>query len=539
MIRPTLAACALGLTLPAPPARAQGAPPRAFVVHRGADTLAVERLERAPDGTIVSRLTTRGGGLPAGLRAVTTYIPAPEGLVRRAIIEVTPPGAAASAQRVTLTFGSAPGDSVDVDAGAAGTRRVPAAAGALPYSDVSVAPWELIVRRAVVLGGGTLRATSIPLFAGPGRPTLTVSVTPHGRDSVVFALGGLELRARIASDGRVLGMRVPAQGIDLDAADPRAVSALAAPTPPSYAVPGAPYAVEEVRVPTPGGFALAGTLTHPRGAGPFPVVVTITGSGPHDRDEHLSGIAGYAPFRQIADTLARRNIAVLRLDDRGVGASGGTFATATTRDFADDVRAALAWLRARASERGDVDARRLALLGHSEGALIAPMVAADNPGVAALVLLAGPAYTGQRVSEFQQRDAIAASLPADQRERAYDANQTAVRAQLAESPWLRFWWTYDPIPAAGRVHVPVLILQGATDRQVTPEQADTLAAALRAGGDRDVTVRVFPATDHLFLADPSGASSGYAALPSKAVRPEVLGAIADWLAERLAHAAPR
>ncbi|GJG85683.1 hypothetical protein tb265_08640 [Gemmatimonadetes bacterium T265] len=540
------AAYVLGLTLAAPALRAQPPAPRAFVVRRGADTLVVERLEQGADGTLTSRFTTRGGGLPIGARVVTTYTPAPEGRVRRAVTEATAPGATTPAPRVVLTFGAAPGDSVDVQVGAEAPRRVAAAPNVIPFGDLSVAPWELVLRRALALGGGTLRTATVPIFTGPGRPALAVTVAPQGRDSVVFTLNAVEVRARVSRDGRVLGMRVPAQNVTFDAADPRAVSALpapAAPAPPSYAPPaGAPYAAEDVRVPTPGGFALAGTLTRPSAArGPVPVVVTITGSGPQERDERLAGITGYALFRQIADTLGRRGIGVLRLDDRGVGASGGTFATATSRDFADDVRAALAWLRARGAERGDVDARRLALLGHSEGGLIAPMVAADDPAVAALVLMAGPAYTGRRVLTYQlRRDVVADTTLAPARRDSLLAVADRTRdSVLAGTAWMRFFDAYDPLATARRVRAPVLVLQGATDRQVTPEQADTLAAALRAGGDRDVTVRVFPDTDHLFLADPSGAPAGYAALPSKAVRPEVLGAVADWLAARLAPDAPR
>jgi len=127
---------------------------------------------------------------------------------------------------------------------------------------------------------------------------------------------------------------------------------------------------------------LSGTLTRPRGTGArVPVVVTITGSGPQDRDGRLAGINGYRPFRALADTLGRRGVAVLRFDERGVGGSTGTYAGATTQDFAADVRAALAWLRT----RPDVDPRRLALLGHSEGGIVAPMVAATD-SVAAVVL---------------------------------------------------------------------------------------------------------------------------------------------------------
>src|SRR5205814_10708190 len=132
---------------------------------------------------------------------------------------------------------------------------------------------------------------------------------------------------------------------------------------------GAPYSAETVRVPTRGGFELVGTLTRPRKPGRAPCVVTITGSGQEERDEALPTVKGYRPFRQIADTLARRGIAVLRLDDRGTGESGGRFAGSTSADFSHDVEDALRWLK-RAPR---IDSTRLALLGHSEGGLIAPL----------------------------------------------------------------------------------------------------------------------------------------------------------------------
>ncbi|HEX3160353.1 MAG TPA: alpha/beta fold hydrolase [Gemmatimonadaceae bacterium] len=280
-------------------------------------------------------------------------------------------------------------------------------------------------------------------------------------------------------------------------------------------------------MPTPGGFALAGTLTLPHGAaGPVPVVITISASGPQTRDEPLS--RGYRFFAQLADTLGRRGIGVLRLDDRGVGGSGGDFDTATSRDFADDVQAALAWLRSRAATQRDVDSGRLALLGHSEGGLVAPMVAANDSALGAVVLLAGPAYPGRRILESQLQDEIRA-----------DASRAGAQldSMLASSPWMRFFGSYDPLPTARRVRVPVLILHGTTDKQVTPEQADTLAAAIRSGGNRAVTVRLIPATNHLFLADTSGAPSGYGRLPSKLVGPAVLGPVVEWLVTQLDAAA--
>jgi len=142
---------------------------------------------------------------------------------------------------------------------------------------------------------------------------------------------------------------------------------------------GATYTAEEVTIQTPAGHTLAGTLTLPIGASRahrVGAIVTVTGSGPQDRDESI-GLEGYRPFQQIADSLGRIGIAVLRMDDRGSGGSTGTFKGATSADFAEDVRAGLAWLRT----RPEIRANRLGVLGHSEGAVIAPMVAMKEPAL--------------------------------------------------------------------------------------------------------------------------------------------------------------
>jgi alpha-beta hydrolase superfamily lysophospholipase len=300
-----------------------------------------------------------------------------------------------------------------------------------------------------------------------------------------------------------------------------------------YAAPaGAPYTAEEVAIRGPGGHTLAGTLTLPRNAaGRVPAVVLITGSGPQDRDSGMQPIPGYRMFRQLADSLSRRGIAVLRMDDRGVGGSGGASAAVTTEDFAGDVRAGVEWLRARA----EIDPARIGLAGHSEGGLIAPLVAAEDERIAAIVLLAAPAWSGRRISDMQLRDLLARQLSGA----ALDSTLALAIAQrdaAAEGmPWVRWFLAHDPLPTARRVRAPVLILQGGTDQQVTPAQAEELAAAIRAGGNRDVTARVLPGLNHLFLADADGTAdvARYAALPDKDVPAAVTGAVADWLAERL------
>ena len=149
-------------------------------------------------------------------------------------------------------------------------------------------------------------------------------------------------------------------------------------------------------------------------------------------------------------------------------------------------------------------------------------------------LVAGASRTGRRISDAQVAQAFdEQGITGARRDSLRRANDVVRDSLAAATPWLRFFMDYDPLPDARRVRAPTLVVQGATDRQVTADQAEELAAAIRAGGNRDVTVRVFPDVNHLLVHDPSGAFAGYRSLPSYAVRPDVLGAIADWLAARL------
>jgi uncharacterized protein len=309
---------------------------------------------------------------------------------------------------------------------------------------------------------------------------------------------------------------------------------------PSYAAPAnAPYVAEDVVVTTPAGLHLAGTLTLPRSRprGKVGAIITITGSGPEDRDEQSGAIPGYRPFRELADTLGRRGIAVLRLDDRGVGGSDAGLPNATSVDFSNDIRAGIAYLRS----RPEIDASRVGIVGHSEGGIIAPMIAVSDPAIRAIVLMAGTASRGRAIVLEQNRYAIdsVARLRGAERDTALARAGRSLDSIARAGGWLGFFLSYDPLAAARQVKTSVLVLQGETDRQVPPAEANTLADAIRSGGNKDVTVRMFPATNHLFLADSSGAFADangalrYTKLPSLHVRPEVLGAIADWLSDRL------
>ncbi|MEO8623647.1 MAG: alpha/beta hydrolase [bacterium] len=403
--------------------------------------------------------------------------------------------------------------------------------GSVQFDNLSGLTLELVLRRARVLGGDTVM---VPLLIAPGQ-VMSVRVTRAGADSAVLSISGIDIRARTDAVGRFLGAVIPSQGAFFDRAPGGTPIPVWTADVVSYdAPPGAPYTAESITVRTPAGITLAGTLTIPshRTGARVPAVVLITGSGAQDRDEATPLISkSYRPFREIADTLSRRGIAVLRLDDRGVGGSSMGMITATSADFADDIRAALALLRTRA----DIDPARLGLVGHSEGGIIGPMIGATDTSLHALVIIAGTARTGRAISSFQRRYQIENSpaIAPDKRDSLMMVSDREVEKVFATPGWWHFFADYDPLPAAGRVKAPTLILQGETDTQVTPEQASMIAVAMRAGGNRNVTVRTFPRMNHLMLEDSSGDPSGYKTLSSYGVRRDFLGALADWLARTL------
>ena len=302
-----------------------------------------------------------------------------------------------------------------------------------------------------------------------------------------------------------------------------------------YSAPmGAPYSAHDVTITTPMGHTLAGTLTLPNGASAtskVPAVVTMTGSGPQDRDETLTPVPGYRPFRQFADSLGRRGIAVLRMDDRGTGASKGNHGTATSADFAEDIRAGLAYLRT----RPEIDASRLGILGHSEGGLIGPLVAVKEPQLRAMALLAAPSWGGRKILEYQMSNLARGdtSLKGAKLDSALGRIPGRIDSLRASNVWMKFFLDHDVLAVARQVKTPTLLLNGATDQQVTPEQTAELAAAIKSGGNADVTFRVFPDLNHLFVYDPVGFPRGYARLVRNNVEPEVIGVTVDWLVAKL------
>jgi dipeptidyl aminopeptidase/acylaminoacyl peptidase len=315
--------------------------------------------------------------------------------------------------------------------------------------------------------------------------------------------------------------------------------------PPSYYAPDpeAPYTAQEVRVPTKEGYRLAGTLTIPSDLpSPYPAVVLITGSHPQDRDmvgSRTEPVNKYRPFRQIADALSRRGVAVLRMDDRGYGCSeGGDIGEATIPERADDIRAGLDYLK----DRKEIDEHRFGLLGISEGANIGPMIADSDPSIRALVIMAGSATSGREILEWQVRydTALIEGVTDEYRDRIMAQRMKDVEMWIAGGKvkrWRKSFVEYDPLPTARNVLCPVLIIHGERDANVPVGHAHLLAEAMRAGGNVDVTVRILPNHNHLFLKDTDGRFTDkryWKLLHHTNTLPEgFLKIVADWISSRL------
>jgi len=524
-----MAAVAIALSFVLAPGTTSGQSPSergAFVMLQKGDTVAIERFTRSAESLNVD-LTVKMQG-----RFVYLASFGPNHTIAKMILSYHRPNVPAdapAAQTATITMKV---DSLVAEVSGGGTapvtQRLKAAAGAILTPPSSFAALEQVTMRARAAGG----RADVPIITTSGGINLVVAVKAVGSDSMSATLAGQEYRLRVDDKGRILGGGLSAAGILVSRVDAAAAAKIALGKPDYSAPADAPYTAEEVTLKGPSGITLGGTLTRPKNAAsPVPAIVTITGSGQQDRDEYIPVAGGYRPFRQLADTLGRRGIAVLRLDDRGVGLSSGEPATSTTADFDDDIRAAIAYLRS----PPDIDGTRVGLVGHSEGGLIAPMVAATDPRLRGIVMLAGPADNGYGIIKYQIRYGIEhdTSIAVARRDSAFAAGLAVLDSTAAKQTWLKYFFAYDPVATARQVRVPALVLQGQTDRQVTFEQAEKLGNALRASGNADVTVRVFPAKNHLFIDDPDGSPSGYAKLPTNKMGSDVLGAVADWLASRL------
>jgi len=507
-----------------------GARSAALLLLRGNDTIIVERIQRT-DTSVVAQVIGRGAPRMTLVSSLASGHLI--GAMRFFAYGAGAPADAAPLQSGELRFD---GDSVRLVIRQGVNERpmvIATKPGALPVVNNDFVLVEQAVRRARFLG---VRRLEVPLFALAGGVTMDAVVDLFAADSVRFTVAGNHSVVSVDAAGNVTGGYLPGQNIRIVVVEGAAAAAIAFGRPDYSAPAGAPYVVEEVTVTAPAGHTLAGSLTLPTTRrGRLPAIITITGSGQQDRDESIPIVTGFRLFRQVADTLARHGMAVLRLDDRGVGGSSGDI-NGTSADFADDIRGAVAYLRT----RPEIDPARIALVGHSEGGLIAPMIAATDRRLAAIVLMAGPARSGRQIIDYQLGQSVRAdaTIPPARRDSADAAMRAAFDSTMAKGPWMRFFLAHDPLPTLRRVTQPVLVLQGATDRQVTAEQAPMIERTLRAAGNRRVTTVVFPERNHLFLRDADGSPTGYARLPGGHVDSEVMGALVRWLVETLGARPP-
>lgn len=312
---------------------------------------------------------------------------------------------------------------------------------------------------------------------------------------------------------------------------------------------------------------LSGTLTLPSKEGNYPAVILITGSGPQNRDEE--GL-GHKPFLVISDYLTKKGIAVLRYDDRGFGQSTGDFKSGTSFDFATDVESAVTYLKS----RREINQNKIGLIGHSDGGMIAPIVAARSHDVAFIVLLAGPGIQGGKllmmrqellakamgmsdveineskisnektfeiVSRSKDSKTIKADLikyskenPPNIPSRLLPPGMTKeefVAAQIDEitSPWFIYFLNYDPATTLEKVTCPVLALNGEKDVQVpSQENLTAISNALKKGGNKNITIKELPNLNHFFQECKTCSLSEYATI-DQTFSPIALTEISNWI----------
>lgn len=436
--------------------------------------------------------------------------------------------------------------------------------------DVTVVKLRLVVEFKKKEGGGYTATMDSPDQNAFGIPIDEVTVADKTVKFAIKMLGGA-FEGKLADDGKQIEGKWSQGGLSL-ALNLKPGEKVAPPKRPQEPKPPFPYNAEEVSYENKeAGIKIAGTLTLPKEGGPFPAVLLITGSGPQDRNEELMG---HKPFLVWADYLTRRGIAVLRVDDRGVGGTGGKPGESTIEDHVGDALAGVAYLKS----RSDIDAKKIGLIGHSEGGLVAPGAAVKSSDVAFIVLLAGTGVTGEQILYSQGKLIAKAAGAADEAAEKNEQMQkkiftvlketddpaaaavklAAVLAEVAATlteeqkkaieasaglaeqqmkmlltPWFRHFLTYDPKPVLEKVKCSVLAINGEKDLQVDPKlNLPPIEAALKAAGNKDFTVKELPGLNHLFQASKTGAISEYQQI-EETINPVALEVAGDWLAKRV------
>ncbi len=308
---------------------------------------------------------------------------------------------------------------------------------------------------------------------------------------------------------------------------------------------------------------LSGTFTYPKNCKNYKVVILISGSGPQNRDEE---IFGHKPFAVIADYLTRNKIGVLRFDDRGVGKSEGNFKTATTKDFADDVISAIKFLKVKKN------VKEIGLIGHSEGGIIAPMIANKTKDISFIVMLAGPGIRGDKLMLMQSKYLLeAAGTKKEEIEKAFKANAgafkiitqakeqdklkndlkayisndidksnkplskaqkekfIAMQIKALTTAWMQYFLKYDPSKNLEKLKCPTLILIGEKDLQVPPkENFKAIRQAIKKNANKDITLKELKGLNHLFQHCKTGSPLEYGKI-EETFSPQALEEIMEWI----------
>jgi pimeloyl-ACP methyl ester carboxylesterase len=447
------------------------------------------------------------------------------------------------ALRTTVTGGNA------MTEGAQGTRKVsithPVSARTILHANGIFGSYVALGRRLVgTAAGAELRLYVVPQAEIPVRVAaiadermqIGADFLDVRRYELVFTNPGGELTAQLTADreGRLVGVAIPGQSLNILRADLAASTARTR----VHSNPGD----EPVTIPA-AGFNLGGTMTRPSAPPPaggrYPAVVFLSDAGADDRDGFAYGVP---TIGQLAGAAAQAGLLAVRYDKRGYGQSGGRAESATIRDAAEDARAVMRWL----AGRKDVDARRIALVGHGEGAWIALLAAARERRFAAVVSIAAAATTGaELVLDQQQRALEQLQLPPEERARrvalqrqintavltgkGWEGIPDDVRRQ-ADTPWFQSVLAFEPMDVIEDVRQPILFVHGELDRQVPVENADRLAAIAKAESrSRSIEVVIVRGVNHLLVPATTGEIAEYATLTERMVSSDVAMAVTGWL----------
>jgi dienelactone hydrolase len=385
---------------------------------------------------------------------------------------------------------------------------------------------------------------------------ISVSIEDKGKEKVDFDTTSSQLQKLFVNLGGMVGVNlwvdgneemiklsIPMQGIEVyqEGYKPAPQKAEIDTSTKNYTIEDTTFKSGELN--------LAGTVTVPKDKGKkFPACIIISGSGPLDRDGKIQNLGFSVQYKAIAHELSNSGILVLRYDKRGVGKSQGDFETASLSDLVSDAKAGISYLKS----RKDVDTNRICLIGHSEGAIIAPMIAAEDGRIKAIVLMAGTAKPLDQVMMEQQGFLLSQlNIPDEEKRKAFEEQQEFfdwVRGKkefkeeempmqykelVGKRKWFLEHFNHDPLETISRVKCKVLILQGKKDKQVFDLHAIMLSNALDRAGNKDHMVKMFPDLDHLFCKTQGEGDYAEYAKTERPIDPEFLDFLTDWLRKEL------